>query len=119
MSNPRPQYGSRVAEIRAALCAADRPLSLAEIAASCPSAPTTVQVATALAAELATGRASRDRAAGTSRDAVYRYSITAAGRAAAANPNSLRSARHRRTQGRRNPRLAELVSDAMHTGTRA
>lgn len=104
MASPRIDYGRGIREIRNALATATWPLTLAEIAAACPSAPTTIRVGTAIHAELTARRAVRTGTRGS-----YRYTITAAGRAALDNPNSLRSGRHRRTHGRRNPRLAEVL----------
>lgn len=108
MSKPRIAYARRIGEIRAALAAAATPLTLAEIAARCPSAPTTIQVGCALHAEVHAGRAEHSGARGQ-----YRYRITDFGRAVAAEPNRLRRSGRRRSSARRALRLAALVADAM------
>lgn len=113
MNRPRLPYAQRITEMRAALVRAEAPLTLAEIAARCPSKPSTVAVGCAMAAELREERVTREGEAGS-----YRYRITDLGRAAAANPNVLRRGRRRRSRAHRRSTLGTLLRESLHGSTR-
>lgn len=105
------RYAHRIAEIRRCLADSTEPLTLAEIAARCASAPTTTQVGCAMYEETRAGRVCRHGDSGQ-----YRYALTDTGRAAAADPNLLRRGRRRRTRGNRRGKLGVLLSALIETG---
>ena len=113
MNASRFPYAQRITEMRLALVRAEGALTLAEIAARCPSTPTTVAVGCAMSAELREGRVTREGDAGS-----YRYRITELGRAAAANPNVLRRGRRRRSRAHRRSTLGALLRDSLSGSTR-
>lgn len=114
MTDQPASRGGTVDAIRKALAAATTTLTIAELLALCPIARDTTQVATLLIGELSAGRVQREGCRG-----AYRYGITVDGMRAAANPKSLRSAKHRRTRDKRIPRPSILQESAMarHTAS--
>ncbi len=91
-------------EVRKILAGAKAPITAKQIFDQCDTATETTQVATILHKEVQDGRAVRTGTRG-----AYTYAITADGRGAAENPNSLRSRAHRRVRGR-GPRKTAALS---------